>query len=211
MGDSQLFSKFTPEDVADDIRTVIDHLKLDSGVIVVSNSLSTGSAMILAAEGHPSVKGVVMLSPIVRDLPGDKYFRPISHCLFTWPWGAPLWKSYYTSLYKRKVRPEGFDDHVQNITASITKANSLWSIGKFARASKTNVEAHLRRVQVPALAVFGDSDPDYPNAAGEEAWLKTVVTSGRLQSVLLKNVGHYPHVEAAEETNAAIREFISSL
>ena len=167
--------------------------------------------MILAAEGHASVKGLIMLAPIVRDLPGDKYFRPISYCLFAWPWGAPLWKSYYKSLYKRKIRPEGFDNHVKNIGASIRAANPLWSIGKFARASKKNAETHLQRVQVQVLAVFGDSDPDYPNPAEEEAWLNSVVPSGKLTSVLLKGVGHYPHVEAADETISAIRDFISSL
>ena len=210
-GDSHSFTAFSPEDVADDMKSVMDYLKLDSGVVFVTNSLSTGSAMILATEGNPAVKGAVLLGPIVRDLPADKYFRPISHCLFAWPWGSPLWKSYYRSLFKRKVRPAGFDEHVSHIDASLRRPGALGSIGRFARAPKANVAAHLARVRVPVLAIFGDSDPDYPSPAAEEAWLKAAVPGPGLRTLLLRGVGHYPHVEAADECVAAVREFLASL
>jgi pimeloyl-ACP methyl ester carboxylesterase len=111
-GDSHAFSKFTPEDVADDMKCIMEYFELQSGVVLVTNSLSTGSAAIVATEENPAVKAIILLAPIVRDLPADKYFRPVSHCLFVWPWGTPLWTSYYKGLYKRKVNPADFDDHI---------------------------------------------------------------------------------------------------
>ena len=210
-GDSHSFSKFSPEDVAEDMKCVMEYFKLEAGVVFVTNSLSTGSAVIVATEGSPAVKGIVLLGPILRDLPADKYFRPISHCLFAWPWGAPLWSSYYKGLFKRRVRPVGFDEHASHIRAALRRPGALRSVGAFARAPKRGVEARLPRVRVPALAVFGDSDPDYPDAAAEEAWLKAAMAGGRLTTVMLKEVGHYPHVEAAEEALAAVRDFLASL
>lgn len=210
-GDSHAFSKFTPEDVAEDMKSVMEYFKLESGVVLVTNSLSTGSAAIVATEGNPALKGIIMLGPIVRDLPGDKYFRPISNCLFVWPWGPLLWTSYYKGLYKRKVRPVGFDDHVSHISSSLRRPNALWSIGAFARAPKANVAAHLNRVRVPALAILGDADPDYPDPAAEEAFLRATVGGGRLTTLMLRGVGHYPHVEAADEVLPAVRDFLAAL
>jgi hypothetical protein len=90
----------------------MEYFELQSGVVLVTNSLSTGSAAIVATEETPAVKAIILLAPIVRDLPADKYFRPVSHCLFVWPWGTPLWTCYYKGLYKRKVNPADFDDHI---------------------------------------------------------------------------------------------------
>ena len=110
-----------------------------------------------------------------------------------------------------QVRPAGFDAHVAHIAASLRRPNALRSIGAFARAPKANVAAHLPRIRVPVLAVLGDADPDYPDPAAEEAFLRAAVGGGRLTTVMLRGVGHYPHVEAPDEALPAVRDFLAAL
>ena len=150
MGDSRgRFAQYTPEVVADDFRAVLRHLcARDGSVILVANSLAAGSAMLVAAEGHPAVCGVVLLCPIMRDMPMDRYFRPMSHVLFAWPWGSWLWRTYYRSLYKRDQHPEGFDDHVCAIKTSLRGPGVRASVGKFLRATKRGVENSLVKVRL---------------------------------------------------------------
>ncbi|KAJ3349541.1 hypothetical protein HDU91_006372 [Kappamyces sp. JEL0680] len=210
IGDSTSdFTEYTPESVAEDIKAIIADMKLEN-VVLVGNSLSAGSALMVAAEGHAAVKGVIVFGPIVRDLPADKYFRPMSHVLFAWPWGASMWSMYFGSLFKRDTRPQGHAEHLSQVKRAIPQA--LSSVGKFARASKKGVESQLANVKVPVLAIFGDQDPDYPNPQAELEWFQSVLKGPATSASLLTKVGHYPHVEAWEsDTHAKVQDFLKSL
>lgn len=211
-GDSGVgdFPAFTPETVACDYARILDHFQVRDNAILVGNSLAAGSAL-MTASSHPAVAGAVLLGPVVRDSPADKWFRPLSHVLFCWPWGAPVWDSFYGTLYKRPERPSGFADHVQANKTSIRARNGLRSTGKFMRASKKGVEQTVAIVAKPVLVLMGDQDPDYADPIKEEAWLKTTMTKARLTTVMLESVGHYPHVEAAPESMQHIESFLKSL
>ncbi len=60
----------------------------------------------------------------------------------------------------------------------------------------------LDDVRVPVLIVWGAQDKKKP--AGEAQQLQGLIANSQL--VVVDDAGHYVHVEAAEETAAAIRD-----
>jgi pimeloyl-ACP methyl ester carboxylesterase len=70
-----------------------------------------------------------------------------------------------------------------------------------------NIEDRLGAVTCPVLLVQGDADP-YGTLAQLDAIEQGV--SGRCTRVVLPGVGHAPHLEAPEETLAAVVAFVRS-
>ena len=74
-----------------------------------------------------------------------------------------------------------------------------------ARASAGNVRDVLGRIEVPTLLVYGDNDVRAPLAVGED--LHAAIPGSRL--VVLPDVGHVCNVEAPDEFNRVVRDFLS--
>ncbi|PVV03432.1 hypothetical protein BB560_002086 [Smittium megazygosporum] len=86
------------------------------------------------------------------------------------------------------------------------------SIGKFVRASKSNVESHLETASIPTLAIYGDKDPDFSDVPAEKDLIQSKLkNSVHAESFILKEVGHYPHVEAFEDTQPLIESFLTKI
>jgi len=75
-----------------------------------------------------------------------------------------------------------------------------------ARASAEDVRDVLPRIDVPTLLLYGDRDVRAPRAVAEA--LHASIAGSRL--VMLPGVGHVCNVEAPEEFNAAVRDFLRS-
>ena len=73
-----------------------------------------------------------------------------------------------------------------------------------ARASAEDVRDVLPRIDVPTLLLYGDRDVRAPRAVAEA--LHASIADSRL--VMLPGVGHVCNVEAPEEFNAAVRDFL---
>jgi pimeloyl-ACP methyl ester carboxylesterase len=75
-----------------------------------------------------------------------------------------------------------------------------------ARASAGNVRDVLGRIEVPTLLVYGDNDVRAPLAVGED--LHAAIPGSRL--VVLPGVGHVCNVEAPDEFNRVVRDFLGA-
>ena len=73
-----------------------------------------------------------------------------------------------------------------------------------ARASAEDVRDVLSRIDVPTLLLYGDRDVRAPRAVAEA--LHASIARSRL--LMLSGAGHVCNVEAPEEFNAAVREFL---
>lgn len=73
-----------------------------------------------------------------------------------------------------------------------------------ARASAEDLRDVLARISVPTLLVYGARDVRAPLAVAEK--LHEAITSSTL--VLLPNAGHVCNIEAPEEFNRAVRNFL---
>jgi pimeloyl-ACP methyl ester carboxylesterase len=73
-----------------------------------------------------------------------------------------------------------------------------------ARASAGNVREVLGRIQVPTLLVYGDKDVRAGLAVAED--LHAAIPGSRL--VVLPGVGHVCNIEAPDEFNRVVRDFL---
>ena len=73
-----------------------------------------------------------------------------------------------------------------------------------ARASAEDLRDALPEIDVPTLLVYGDHDVRAPLAVGEH--LHAEIAGSRL--VVLPGVGHVCNIEAPDEFNATVREFL---
>jgi pimeloyl-ACP methyl ester carboxylesterase len=73
-----------------------------------------------------------------------------------------------------------------------------------ARASAEDVRDVLARVDVPTLLVYGDHDVRAPLTVAEA--LQAAIAGSRL--VVLREAGHVCNIEAPEEFNVAVRDFL---
>jgi pimeloyl-ACP methyl ester carboxylesterase len=73
-----------------------------------------------------------------------------------------------------------------------------------ARASAEDVRDVLPHVDVPTLLVYGDRDVRAPLTVAEA--LQRAISASRL--VVLPDAGHLCNVEAPDEFNLAVRDFL---
>ena len=73
-----------------------------------------------------------------------------------------------------------------------------------ARASAESVRDVLAHIKAPTLLVYGDADVRAPLTVAED--LHAAISGSRL--VVLPDTGHVCNVEAPEEFNSAVREFL---
>ncbi len=67
-----------------------------------------------------------------------------------------------------------------------------------------HVDAHLERITMPCLVVWGRHDPLTPVALGE----RLAVTIPGAEMVVFENAAHSPNVEEPERFNALLRDFL---
>jgi pimeloyl-ACP methyl ester carboxylesterase len=63
-------------------------------------------------------------------------------------------------------------------------------------------------VSAPSLVVMGDRDPDFPDPAGEAAWLANALHG---EVVMVADAGHYPHSQQPAIVTPAVVKFLKAV
>ncbi|KAI8850018.1 Alpha/Beta hydrolase protein [Chytridium lagenaria] len=205
------FKTYSIEDVASDIIAVLDHAQINQPVTLLCNSLSAASAITVASEHASRVKGVITFGGFFRDMPGDKYFRPASHILFTSLWGTSVWISAFRSFFKSP--PLDIEEYVAAVTRKMTSdPNHIAVIGKMIRTTKDIAWSKISSVKVPVLLVMGSLDPDFSDPKAESEVVAKALTGGkRVEILMVDGAGHYPHVEKSGEVGESVVRFMGTL
>jgi pimeloyl-ACP methyl ester carboxylesterase len=203
---SARWSDYSAHAVGRDALALLDHLNARSAIIL-GNSFAAGSALWAAHDAPERVSGVVLLGPIVRD-PKVPWFAKLALKIgFSGPWRAGFWMTYWNSLFPTRKPP----DHAAVKTAlarNLREPDRMAALQSMIGLSKADTLAILSQSRVPALIVMGTRDADFPDPAGEAAWL-----AGQLgaRSVLVEGAGHYPHAEMPERVAPEVLAFIGGL
>ncbi|MFI6427483.1 alpha/beta fold hydrolase [Promicromonospora sp. NPDC050880] len=193
-----------------DLLALVEHLGAGPAVLL-GNSMGASAAAWAAAERPDLVRGLVLLSPLLRE-PGSpamqRVLRVAYRALLARPWGAAFWASYYSSISKGR-RSARHAEHVAAVRQALSEPAHLRSFRDLALAlDHSVVEARLPDVTAPALVVVGALDPDYPDPAAELGWMTDTLGA---RGVLVPEVGHYPQHQAPDVTVPAILEFLGGL
>jgi pimeloyl-ACP methyl ester carboxylesterase len=202
---STSWTDFSVTGVGSDMLALIRHL--DAGpAVIVGTSMSAGAAAWAAAESPECVNGLVLIGPSVRGK-----LTPLQTvlfgALFARPWGAAVWHRYYKSLYPTR-KPTDLVGYANTLRSNLSEKGRLEALGKAIKAPKTESEVRLSHVTSPALVVMGSKDPDFKDPEAE-ARLVADRLKGHYQMV--KDAGHYPHVEMPEMTGQVIVSFLKTI
>ncbi|MEA4906166.1 MAG: alpha/beta hydrolase [Anaerolineaceae bacterium] len=180
---------------------------LDAGpAVVIGTSMGGGAAVWAATQAPELIRGLVLLDPFV-DGDSNPWLVFILSLLFARPWGARMWKKYYTSLYPTQT-PADFAQYTQDLYTNIKQPGRLEAVIAMLRASKRASGERLSQVRQPALVVMGSKDPDFKHP---EAEARRVAQAVRGDFKLIPDAGHYPHAEMPEVTAPIILDFVNSL
>jgi pimeloyl-ACP methyl ester carboxylesterase len=186
--------------------------RLDAGpAVLLGTSMGASAAVWAAAEQPDLVRGLVLISPYLRQ-PGSpavqRVMRIVYRVLLARPWGAAFWGSFYSTITKGRRSPR-HAEHVAAVRDKLREPGRLRSFRDLAVAlDHSVVEARLPAVQAPALAVVGALDPDFPDPAAELAWAADAISA---RGVLVPEVGHYPQHQAPDVVVPAVLEFLAGL
>lgn len=210
-GDSDTtFAVHGDEATGADLLALVEHLGAGPAVLVGS-SMGASAAAWAAAERPDLVRGLVLLSPYLRQ-PGSRavqrVMRVVYRVLLARPWGAAFWGAFYSSITKGRRSPR-HAEHVAAVRQKMREPGRLRSFRDLAVAlDHSVVEARLPDVGAPALVIVGALDPDFSDPAAELAWITdTIDTSG----VLVPEAGHYPQHQAPDVVVPAVLEFLAEL
>ncbi|WP_143338318.1 alpha/beta fold hydrolase [Demequina sp. NBRC 110054] len=201
-GDSDAtFDAYGDEPTADDLTALVEHL--GGPAVLVGNSMSAGSAVIVAARRPDLVSGLALLGPFVREQPGGAASRLFFRALMARPWAVPVWKAYLPSLYAGQ-KPSDFAEHRRFVVEALRKPGHAAALVATTRTSHALSESLLGDVAAPTLVVMGDKDPDFPDPRAEAEWIAEAL---RGEVVMVADAGHYPQAQQSEVTLDAVASF----
>ncbi len=200
-GDSDVgFPSYTAADVGGDVVALLTQQDL-RGAVLVGNSIGGGAICRAAVEAPDRVARLVLVNPFVRDMPADRWLRPIVPLLFAQPWGAWAWGRYRETLFVSRPPDQASED--AGVLANLRQPGRMAAVRAMLRASKADIAARLEEIAVPCLVLMGDRDPDYSDPAAEGEVLRALLP-GDVEVVLLGESGHYPQAEHPRATARAI-------
>lgn len=198
------FDSYTPEDIGDDVVDLLEALDLRDAVLI-GNSIG-GASIAHASLQTDRVARLVLLNGFVRDMPADRWMRPLVPVLFASPWGVAVWGMYRKTLFVSE--PADHQANRAEVLENLREPGRLHAVRSMMRASKASIGARLSEVSVPALIVMGAQDPDYSDPA-EEGRIQAEQLGGQNHVVVVDRSGHYPQIERPDATARAILDFLA--
>ena len=180
------------------VRRFIEFKGYDS-MVVLGNSLGGHIAQLFALEVPEKVRALVLTgsSGLFEDSLGGGYPKRGDYDYIKN-------RTEYT-FYDPKVATKELVDEVYEICNNRTKAIRVISMAK--SAMRENLAAHLHRLTMPVLLIWGKQDKITPPFVGEE-FHKRLPNS---ELVLLDECGHAPMMEKPKEFNLILDEFLQKL
>lgn len=204
---SATFTAYGASELATDIQAIYQEAQIHKASLM-GCSISGGVIALFAAQNPEKVEQLIMLSPFTRDVPADRWFRPLSHLLLAKPWGAKVWGSFYKSLFK-KHQPKDMSAYLNQLTKALEQKGQLKALGKMIRSSKSQIEEALPKVTTPTLVIMGAVDPDFPNPTEEAHLIQNLMKNTQVTTLVLSELGHYPHVESPQEISQHLSQMRS--
>jgi len=197
------FGSYSPEGIGDDIVALLEAEDLRD-VVLMGNSIG-GAAIIHAALRSDRVARLVHINPFVRDMPVERWFRPMVPLMFGGFWGTWMWGKYRSTLFK--TLPADQEANRAAVADNLAEPGRMKAVRGMLRATKAGVAARIDQLKVPSLVLMGSNDPDYDDPAAEGRIL-TELLPGDVELAMIDGTGHYPQIERPEQTLRLVRAYL---
>ncbi|GAA4904235.1 pimeloyl-ACP methyl ester carboxylesterase [Stackebrandtia albiflava] len=189
--------------VAEDLTALI--AGLGGPAVLIGHSFTAGSVAHIAADRPDLVSALVLLGPAVRHEKPNPVMNLVARLVTG---NAALWTMYYRSLYPG-AKPADFSEYLAGLKRSLRRPGGMRAVRGTLDSFTVDRPPELSKVTAPALVVMGGKDGDFSDPAGEARRIATTL-AGPSDALVLPESGHYPHVDAAAEVTAAVREFLAA-
>jgi pimeloyl-ACP methyl ester carboxylesterase len=125
------------EETAGDVIAPIK--QLGEPAILIGNSMAAGAGVLVAAERHELIRGLVLIGPFVRNGQTSRLQRLGMRTAMARPWAAMTWKAYLPKLYAGQ-RPEDFDQYRDQLAASLRRPGYAKAFSLTTRTDHTPAE-----------------------------------------------------------------------
>jgi pimeloyl-ACP methyl ester carboxylesterase len=194
--------RFGLDGYADCLAGFLERLGLDTAGVA---GLSFGGILALALQRrHSAMASALILASAYAgwagSLPPEVAERRLRQALAL-AGGAPqaFVAALLPTMFSKPMARETVDDFHASMRAFHPRG-----FRAMARASAEDVRDVLPHVDVPTLLVYGDRDERAPLTVAQD--LQAAISGSRL--VVLPGAGHVCNIEAPNEFNAAVREFL---
>jgi pimeloyl-ACP methyl ester carboxylesterase len=194
--------RFGLDGYADCLAGFLERLGLDTACVA---GLSFGGILALALQRrHSTMSNALILASAYAgwagSLPPDLADRRLRQALALAD-GTPeaFVGALLPTMFSKTMPPETIDDFRASMQAFHPRG-----FRAMARASAEDVRDVLPHVDVPTLLVYGDRDVRAPLTVAEA--LQAAISGSRL--VVLSDAGHLCNIEAPDEFNDAVRDFL---
>ncbi|MFJ4680770.1 alpha/beta fold hydrolase [Kitasatospora sp. NPDC088783] len=207
MGESSTgFTDHSPAAIAEDLAALLDHLDLRGAVLVGSSY--TGASVVRAAALAPGrTGGVVLIDAFVENLPLNGFQKALFGLAAPLVTAFPgLWSAMQKFYYPGE-RPADFDAYRAGLAAMLREPARKAALRGYLRGDSAPV-GWCAAVDVPALVLMGDKDPDFPRP-GLVADRQAAALRGR--TVMIGGAGHYPMASHPQAVADALLPFLAGL
>lgn len=203
-GDSDAtFTSYGDAQTAGDVAALVRHL--ETPAVVVGNSMSAASAVLVAADDPELIDKLVLVGPFVRNpVNSSAFVQLLFRMMMAGPWARPVWNAYLPTLYSGR-KPDDFDSYRQDMMNAMKRPGYTKAFRITTRTDHAPAERALASVHAPSLVVMGERDPDFKDPAAEAAWIADSL-SGAV--AMIADAGHYPQSQQPEATAEAIIKFL---
>jgi pimeloyl-ACP methyl ester carboxylesterase len=203
-GDSSVdWDDYSARAAGRDVLALMGHLQATEA-IVIGNSFAAGAAIWAAQLAPEKIRSMVLIGPIVRDLPMSPWIKALIKIGFLGPWRNAFWMHYWDSLFPAR-KPHDHASYRARLKNKLYEAGRMQALRTMVNLSKAGTEAVLERNRTPGLIVMGSHDADFQDPAQEAQYLARRL---KARVVLAEGAGHYPHVEMPEWVGSRVVAFI---
>jgi pimeloyl-ACP methyl ester carboxylesterase len=205
-GSSAGWDDYSAHAIGRDILGLIDHLHAGPAV-VIGTSFSAGSAAWAAHDAPDQVAGLIMIGPVVRDLPTTWFQRAALRAGFAGPWRVRFWMMFWNSLFPT-CKPPDHAAYRRSLARNLREPGRMAALETMVGLSKRDTEIMLETLETGALVLMGTKDADFPDPAEEAARV-----AGRIgaEVVMIEGAGHYPHAELPASVGPHVIRFLGKV
>jgi pimeloyl-ACP methyl ester carboxylesterase len=193
--------KYGMAETAADLVALLDHL--DAGpATVVATSFAPAAALWAAADRPDLIGRLVLISahleaaPIWQRLPLGLMLRG--------PLAGRLWAGQFRKWHPA-APPADLDAHAAGLAQMMADPQRRRAVRETLTAHRNGLAARIARVDAPTLIIMGGADSHFKDPAAEGASI-AARTEGKVH--VIRDAGHYPHVEFPGPVAAAIADFL---
>ncbi|MDR3033944.1 MAG: alpha/beta hydrolase [Kitasatospora sp.] len=208
MGESSTgFTDHTPAAIAEDLAALLAHLDLRGAVLVGSSY--TGATVVRAAALAPErTGGVVLIDAFVENLPLNGFQKALFGLAAPLVTAFPgLWGTMQKFYYPATGRPADFEDYRAGLAAMLREPARKAALRGYLKGDSAPV-GWCAAVDVPALVLMGDRDPDFPEP---ELVADRQAAALRGRKVMIGGAGHYPMAGHPQAVADALLPFLAEL